>query len=107
MSTERKKIIQLIRETAELRHEVLAHGIEEGTLTVELTNRDLAAIVYALSCCWISEYVAASPGYREILDMVGDASATILAADAGPQIDKAINEILSGKENPEVDGDGA
>ena len=102
----REKIIKLIRETAELRRELLAYGVEEGTLTVELTNRDLSALVYALACTWISEYVAASPGYREIMDMVGDASATILAADCGPQIDRAIDQIL-GKHNPEVDGDGA
>ena len=100
------KILKLVRETAQMRRELIDHGIEEGTLTVELSNRDLAAIVYALSCCWISEYVAASPGWEEMLSMVGDASATILVADAGPQIDKAIDSIL-GKTNPEEEADGA
>ena len=103
----REKIIRVIRETADLRRELLARGIEDGSLTVELSNRDLSAIVYALACTWISEYVAASPGYEEMLAMVSDVSATILAADAGMQVDRAIEQILGSKENPEVDGDGA
>ena len=94
----REKIIQVIRETAALRRELLARGIEDGSLTVELSNRDLSAIVYALACTWISEYVAASPGYEEMRQLISGASDTILAA--------AIEQIL-GKHNPEVDGDGA
>ena len=94
-----------VREVAELRRELAAGAeIEEGTLTVELSNRDLAAIVYALAQCWLSEYISGAEGYRTIIDLVGEASSTILAADA--DIDGAINQIL-GKENPEAEADGA
>ena len=102
----REKIFQVIRETAALRRELLARGIEEGSLTVELSNRDLSAIVYALASTWISEYVNGFEGYEEMRSMISSASDAILAADAGTQVDKAIEQIL-GKHNPEVDGDGA
>ena len=102
----RTNILQVIRETAALRRDLLAHGIEEGSLTVELSNRDLSAIVYALACTWISEYVSGLEGHEKMRQLISGASDTILAADAGTQVDKAIEQIL-GKHNPEVDGDGA
>ena len=102
----RINILQVIRETAALRRDLLAHGIEEGSLTVELSNRDLAAIVYALSCTWISECVNGLEGHEKMRQLIGGASDTLLAADCGPQVDRAIDQIL-GKHNPEVDGDGA
>ena len=102
----REKILKLIRETAALRRDLLAHGIEEGSLTVELSNRDLSAIVYALACTWISEYVNGLEGHEEMRQLISGASDTILAADCGPQIDRAIDQIL-GRQNPEVEGDGA
>lgn len=101
----KEKIVRLVKETGELRKGLIASGVEDGSLTVELSNRDLAAIVYALSSAWISEYISGAEGYRVILDMLGDASSTILAADA--DIDGAIDQILSGRENPEEAADGA
>ena len=104
--SERQTLLTVIRETAALRREIITRGVEEGSLTIEFTNRDLAAIVYALSCTWISEYVSGIEGYEEMRSMISSASDAILAADAGTQVDKAIEQIL-GKHNPEVDGDGA
>ena len=104
----KEKLKTFVREVAELRR-ILARGddIEEGTLTVELSNNDLAAIVYALSQCWLTEYVSAVKGYERILDLVGDVSSAILVADAAVNMDKGLSALLGGKENPEAEGDGA
>ena len=101
----KEKLKHLVRETGMLRADLAAGAsIEEGSLTVELSNRDLAAIVYALAQCWLTEYVSGVEGYEVLLDFLGEASSTILAADA--DVDGAINQILS-KENPEAEADGA
>ena len=88
------KIVKLAKETAQLRAELLVAEIEEGTLTVELSNADLSAIVYSLALSWLSEYVNGMEGEERILNLIGGASSAILAADAAPHIEDAINRIL-------------
>ena len=105
--SERQTLLTVIRETAALRRELITRGVEEGSLTIEFSNRDLAAVVYALSCTWISEYVSGIEGYEEMRRMISSASDAILVADCGPQIDRAIEQILGGRENPEEEADGA
>ena len=104
----KEKLKSLVRETGELRRDLAAGAeIEKGTLTVELSNRDLAAIIYALSSTWLSEYVSQVEGYTVMLDLLGEASSTILVADAATGMEKGLDALLGGKANPEVEGDGA
>lgn len=107
MSDIEQRMVRFVKETALLRREIAqAEDFEEG-ITVTFNGRELAAVVYALALSYISEWVNGDNGHRKIMQMISDASATILAVGSSEEIDKAINLILGGKENPEEAGDGS
>ena len=88
------KMLQLVKELAELRREIVQKDTPEEGLEVKLTGSDLAAIVYALALSYVTEWVNGQNGHRKVMGMLGGASATILSADVAPHLDGFLDELL-------------
>lgn len=88
MSETSERVKRFVRETSEIRKEIIS-GLED---------REAKAIVYALSCAWISEWLAREPGYEVVLEAIGEASGSIIAASYRPELDKLLDEI-TGEQN--------
>ena len=97
--TPQQRIENFVRDTAALR-----------ALIIETEDPDVAArkaVTYALAACWIAEFVEQAPGYRKIIAAIGGASQEIITQAFQADLDRGLEELLAGRENPEVEGDGA
>lgn len=73
-----------IRETAELRRELIQDGDE------------VTAMVYALAAAYIAEYAAQEDGWETVTTRLGQAANMIRAAAEMNKLDDFLGEVLNG-----------
>lgn len=94
MSDHTDYIIKFIKETAALRRD-LVQGNEFGEpMTIEFSGREIAGVTYALALAYITEWINSENGHRKIMEMLSDASATVLTVASGEEIDTFLNKVL-------------
>lgn len=89
-----KRMIQFVRDTAELRREL----VEEPT--------NMKAITYSLAATYIAEWCAREPGGVEVCKAISAASQNIVSAALRPEVDKFIEDALGGPDEGSAGSNG-